>query len=325
MKRKVIKQGHNTLTITLPTTWCQRIGIKEGDEIELSENEDALMIDSQVRESSRSFHMGSKDLERSSLAKTISACYELGLDKITIDLEKDKTNCWYFGEDDFLNTVDYFIERLVGFEITSHTEKKLTIENLSEPLLKFNSVISSLFSMTLEGIQNYIECIENKSHIKRGKSLQNEGEIRHSNISRFTSLGWRILYKYPMHNKASTLNNFTIIHHIDKAGDYMRFAYRDTIIDKNSPSKNLIDIAKKCIEYIEMYRSFYSSYDIKKVNHMENLRGEIKALIKELKKDWEIRAGEHLDSIVECFYGCIKPRIMIEIDREAKSPSKTNF
>ena len=35
MKRKVIKQGNGTLTITLPKGWTEEIGLEGGDEVEI--------------------------------------------------------------------------------------------------------------------------------------------------------------------------------------------------------------------------------------------------------------------------------------------------
>ena len=37
MKRRVIKQGHNTLTITLPSEWVKKLNIQSGEELDLSE------------------------------------------------------------------------------------------------------------------------------------------------------------------------------------------------------------------------------------------------------------------------------------------------
>ena len=44
MRRKVIKQGHNTLTITLPSKWVNNQGITPGDELDVSEQEKSLLI-----------------------------------------------------------------------------------------------------------------------------------------------------------------------------------------------------------------------------------------------------------------------------------------
>ena len=44
MKRKIIKQGHNTLTMTLPSEWVKQLNLKAGDEIDLTEDRGSLCI-----------------------------------------------------------------------------------------------------------------------------------------------------------------------------------------------------------------------------------------------------------------------------------------
>ena len=44
MKRRIIKQGHNTLTITLPSKWAKKFNINPGDEVELIEQGKDLKI-----------------------------------------------------------------------------------------------------------------------------------------------------------------------------------------------------------------------------------------------------------------------------------------
>ena len=44
MKRKIIKQGHNTLTVTLPSDWVKKLNLKSGDEIDVLENENSLIL-----------------------------------------------------------------------------------------------------------------------------------------------------------------------------------------------------------------------------------------------------------------------------------------
>ncbi len=44
MKRKIIKQGHNTLTITLPSEWVKKLNLSAGNEIEIYENSGSLII-----------------------------------------------------------------------------------------------------------------------------------------------------------------------------------------------------------------------------------------------------------------------------------------
>ena len=44
MKRKVVKQGAATLTISLPSKWTKKFELKNGDEINLNEKGDALIV-----------------------------------------------------------------------------------------------------------------------------------------------------------------------------------------------------------------------------------------------------------------------------------------
>ncbi len=46
MKRKIIKQGNDTLTITLPRMWCDKFGVKAGDEVNVEENDNSLIWNS---------------------------------------------------------------------------------------------------------------------------------------------------------------------------------------------------------------------------------------------------------------------------------------
>jgi bifunctional DNA-binding transcriptional regulator/antitoxin component of YhaV-PrlF toxin-antitoxin module len=43
MKRRIIKQGHNTLTITIPRKWADQYMLKAGDEIDLIEKENIVL------------------------------------------------------------------------------------------------------------------------------------------------------------------------------------------------------------------------------------------------------------------------------------------
>lgn len=44
MKRRIIKQGHNTLTVTLPSAWVKDLNIHAGDEIDLVEEANGLLL-----------------------------------------------------------------------------------------------------------------------------------------------------------------------------------------------------------------------------------------------------------------------------------------
>ena len=88
MKRKVIKQGNGTLTITLPKQWTNRVGLKGGDEIDISEREKSgLLINLESTHKSRSIRMNIKDNDV--LRSVLGEIYGAGYDKVIINLEKE--------------------------------------------------------------------------------------------------------------------------------------------------------------------------------------------------------------------------------------------
>ena len=44
MRRKLVKQGVNALTVTLPAKWIEKKGLKAGDEIDVVEEENKIEI-----------------------------------------------------------------------------------------------------------------------------------------------------------------------------------------------------------------------------------------------------------------------------------------
>ena len=44
MRKKLVKQGHSTLTITIPAKWARENKLKAGDELELNTKQNSLII-----------------------------------------------------------------------------------------------------------------------------------------------------------------------------------------------------------------------------------------------------------------------------------------
>jgi len=309
MKRKIIKQGHNTLTITLPKRWAENKGLKGGDEINIEEIDDELRISGHDIDVKRSLRVQSKDLEWYSTAKLISACYELGLDKLYIELGKDKSSSWYHGKVSLVNIIHKFTDRMIGYEVTSQTERKIQIENMSQPLVKYDIIMAKMFSMVIQFLTNYIDIIE------EGKEERfKEGDFQHDNITRFASLCIRLIHSDRTFSKTEQLNHCIIISLIDKSADFLRNVYRHTNLpDKKRTTK----LCKTCISYVELLRSFYFNYDIKKVNELDEIKGKIYKALKTAKTQNQYTVATHIVSFIEVLHSTTKSRIMIEIDKTA--------
>ena len=111
MKRKVIRQGHGTLTITLPAKWVEQNGVKAGDELKMEERERTLFLNSNGRDNDKI----TIDITDCSLIleRLLYSIYKKGYDEVEIFSSNPRH---------FLKVQEAAHSILVGFEIVSQTK-----------------------------------------------------------------------------------------------------------------------------------------------------------------------------------------------------------
>lgn len=308
MKRKVVKQGNNTLTITLPRTWTAKFHVKAGDELEVEERERELRFSTDYKKQIRSISINVEDFGRLALAKTLMTCFEQGFDEITLNFEKQRMiPSWSHPEQNITDVINFFIGRLIGFEVLSQSPRSITIGNLSEKMIKFENILSRIFFLIEEYLSHLITAMKNQD-----KAEFEESENRHDNITKFISLALRIVYEDSNNTKTEALNYFCILSILDKITDFIRYAYRNNSQYGGKVSKETIEVAEKTLSYIEMYRQFYNKFQYKTISELDLLRADVKKRASMSKKEFSICS--QFDAIAETASGMIKPRIALEND-----------
>jgi len=145
MKRKLIKQGLGGLTFYLPKKWADEKGLKGGDEIEIDEFEENLVISSKTQKKGpKVINLNLKNTRESAIRTLIVNAYRAGFDKI---------NLTYECKDSIIKNI--LIKHIIGFEIMSSSNKKCVIESVTEPSYdNFENLLQKQFYMLLEIIKN---------------------------------------------------------------------------------------------------------------------------------------------------------------------------
>lgn len=132
MRRKVIKQGHNTLTVTIPTNWAQKNEISAGDDVFIEESDSSLSITkAENHKVLKEITVNIDGFNYFVLSRHLAHLYRTDYSKITIlysndEIYSDKLGK-YIGTKD---TIIRIIKRFVGAEIISQTSNKIEIECL---------------------------------------------------------------------------------------------------------------------------------------------------------------------------------------------------
>ncbi len=159
MKRRIIKQGKDSFTLTLPKSWIRSLGLKGGDEIDLLEEKGLLIIGAKKAMPSSKLIVNA-DKFGNALLHYLCAVYRGGVDEIEIT----------FSESNTIETVQKILsDYLIGFEIVSQGKGFCIIKSISMPLeAEFETILNRFFLQTVAMAKSIAEAIKNKDldHLK---------------------------------------------------------------------------------------------------------------------------------------------------------------
>ena len=120
MKRKIIKQGLGGFTIYLPKKWVTQKGLQGGQEVEVVEKDDALVIQAHSTPAKKEGTVRVDTKDNRFLRYILNNYYRAGYDKITLQGEVNEQE------------VHAALRLLLGFEITSVGKHEIIIESVAK-------------------------------------------------------------------------------------------------------------------------------------------------------------------------------------------------
>jgi len=267
MKRKVIKQGNNTLTVTLPKKWTARIGIKAGDEIELNEAGGNLCLSTNKAPELKKASMDISSFDKAVIDTVLPMLHKSGYDEIEFTFDEPK----------LIKAIQHRINSmLIGYEIIEQTNKRCLIRSIaSEYDSNIDVILRRTFLVTLSLAKNYLEAI------KTGK-LNDVEEllVLEETNNKLTNFCERILNKNP-HNGSKTVYLYIIIWLLEKIADDYKDICRLISTKNIKLNKELIDINEKIVNLFENYYHLFYKFDFER---MKAIKQEHKKIIDELHK-----------------------------------------
>ena len=277
MKRKIIKQGHNTLTITLPIEWAKRLNLKAGDEIDIYEKEFALVLNGFEKNREKSTTINIDNFTVPLLWRFFQGAYRSGCDEIKVifnkntKLHKDPYH-YYTTQFDYaelgekippkpvLVAIQSLVDRFVGVEIIDVKENQITIKEMGEITTKeFENSLRRIFLVTFQLFEKIIETIE-KNEIG-DKNLCKEIHTIDLNIDRFVDYCCRILNKInTSFSERDKSLLFSTLFLLELLGDEFKYIGKHLAVSKK-PVKDCLPLAKKVKEHFDIYYNLFYKFD----------------------------------------------------------------
>lgn len=178
MKRRIIKQGHNTLTLTLPADWVKKLNLKSGDEIDILEKENALILNTSCNHKEKFCEIDIRGFSVPLLWRYIQSAYRSGCDEIRILFDSsidEYTDAYHYYTTQFeysklgekippkpaIAMLQDIMNRFIGVDIMESGKGYCVIRELAEVSTKqFEQSLRRIFLVILQLFDIVINAIE---------------------------------------------------------------------------------------------------------------------------------------------------------------------
>ncbi|MFH2028692.1 MAG: AbrB/MazE/SpoVT family DNA-binding domain-containing protein [Nanoarchaeota archaeon] len=281
MKRKVIQIADSTQLVSLPRKWAVRYGVKKGDELDVIEQGNRIIIGTEGKgEREDKIELNITELDKDSVIFLIRGLYVKGYDEITLTFDRPLTTHHRVDKKvRFTWVIHNEARRSTGLEIISEKTNTITLKRISQSSIKeFDGVLRRVFMLTIDAAKDlYLGCKEGDFDLV--KSL----EEKHDNITRFVFYNLRLLNTMSHMNYRDTPSLFHITSSLDIVVDILRNAARDIADNKIKPSKAGIEILGQIYKSMELYYNLYYDFSFKKCEQFSEMRDKILNEIKDLR------------------------------------------
>lgn len=264
MKRSVIQLAGKTSVISLPSKWIQKYNIKKGEELELEERGDELVIKTKQAQKGKKVTLDAKNLHERTLKWVLSGLHKSGYDEIEVLFEKKET----------LNTIQDTIKNLfMGFAVIDQTSKKCVLKSLSTELdEEFDAVLRRAFLVTNSLASSTLEMI----HSGNFKDLEDLHTLEKTN-NQLTNFCQRILNKKGF--SRLDLFRYVIIWNLEKIADDYKYICSDLSKAKKINPEILVLFKQTNELFLDYYNLFYN-FNLKDLNEIAKKKLDLDELLK---------------------------------------------
>ncbi|MCK4589724.1 MAG: AbrB/MazE/SpoVT family DNA-binding domain-containing protein [Nanoarchaeota archaeon] len=245
MKRKVVKHGSATLTISLPAKWARKYNVKSGDELEIKEENKKLVVSCPGH--FEPIKITNLNLDEYGLigGRCIGALFKGGCDAIRVFYESPAQ----------FSVVEKNLSELIGFEIMQQSDKSCLLKEVSglTDNGELNSMVKRTFLLLISVSDDFADCIG-----KGNKEVLMNLVSRDTAINRFANFSRRLLNKKGTAKSTDVPMIYYIIEELENLGDEYKYASR-YLADNNLKITNA-DILKTAKDINVLIRDFFSLY-----------------------------------------------------------------
>jgi len=275
--RKVIKQGHNTLTLTLPSEWVKALNVKPGDELEVAEKNGNLLVSSEGHFEDKPAIIDITNFTIPLLWRFFQSAYRSGCNEIKVLFDTNRKVCedayhFYTSQFDYsklgekvpskppIVMIQGVVDRFIGMGIIETGKSYCIVREMGESTIKeFDNSLRRIFLVILQMFDRLIEALSNDEF--GDSDFCKEIHTIDLNIDRFVDYCCRILNKkHASFSDHEKMLLFSTLFLLELVGDEFKYAGKHIALSKES-LKGVLPLAKMAKAHFEMYYHLFYKFN----------------------------------------------------------------
>jgi len=289
MKRKIIKQGAGTLTISLPTSWTKLFRLKQGDEIDVVQESNVLVVSTKEQLRSKSVELDLSGFSTPMIWIYLANAYIRGDDEVKV----------IFDDPRIMNEVSKASNDFIGFEVIEQGKKHCVLKDLSGTTeVDLDMILRRIFLLILSVAEEGLEALNKKDIAMLNQVLSQ----RDHEVNKLISFYLRNLNKRGLGDFQKAMHYHTIVNFIEHLADEYTRLYNE--IEKPVCPES----AKTFDDVVKLTRDFYDlfyKYNVSLAQKIRDKRDQIRAKTNKLMLNKglnEIRFLYRVKKIAELIY-----------------------
>lgn len=314
MLRRIIKQGHSTLTVTLPSKWTKQFNLKAGDDVDVGERDNGLFISTERKDEVLKTEIDIIGLNIPTLWKFFMAAYREGYDEVKVTFDPgalydspykffsthsiDAKYAKRAGKRTPFEAIQEIVSRFIGYEVIEHHQNYCIIREISQPSSKeFESSLRRVFLLLLQMGEEIMEAI----------NTNNTEMIRHThdidiNVDKFHDYCIRVLNKTRFMETKKNKLVFATLYTLELIGDEFKSIANHLINDlKGRDFKNIRPMADLVTRQINTFYKLYYGFSKDMIAEISQLDIETHFYLPKLYKKQPGRRSSLIDAELEIF------------------------
>ncbi len=250
MKRKVIQLAGKTLVVSLPSKWAKKYNIKKGDEVELEERGNKVIIGSEKEISHQKTELNIVGLYPM-VKRALGAIYKAGYDEVDVIFEPKELEI----------AQEVIREEFIGFEVVYQGKSRLQVKKISSiDKEEFDTLLRRIFLLINQMADQSIEA-GGKQDIAWLKTIA----FMDKDINKYADFCRRILNKYGYTKFRVSPPLYYIVEQLEKVGDSYHDICDYMIKNKTTLGKETIEMHKEVNNFFKDFYELFYKFDLQKL------------------------------------------------------------